>query len=272
MKKCRFTVVSAMFGLAFFSFNESALAQGRAVAKIEQAKAQLIVGPETDAGTVQAIVSIEMADGFKTYWHVPGDGGLPPLFKVDGEPVEVRLPAPTRFKDQYGQSIGYKAEVTMAFELPAPTDGVVDMDMIVGVCAEICIPFIANLSAPVPPAMMPRAKFAIADAFDALPGAFDDELSVTDATVSTGEDGALDLVANIVVPSDAGLEDARVFAWLPGRDEFFVHAAQLTRDGKMVAARMPVTTELSPEILAGREVQFTLISADQSVEGVVKLH
>ncbi|MEN0087748.1 MAG: protein-disulfide reductase DsbD domain-containing protein [Pseudomonadota bacterium] len=271
MQKYFFTAAIAACAVGFFSLDESAAGDVGPIASIEQASAQLLVGAAGDDGTVRAALHLALAEGFKTYWHVPGDGGLPPSIRMDGEVVDVRLPAPARYIDAYGEALGYKGEVTLAFELPAPESGVVNLDMLVGVCAEICIPFIAKLAAPVPNAMMPRTKFALDDAFDALPDPFDDELAVTDAQVSANSKDVIALSADVALQDGVNVDDAQLFVRLPGKNEFFAQAAELTSHFGGTRAEMDVITYLSVEELVGRSVVFTLVSGGRSVEGELVL-
>src|SRR5689334_18069750 len=60
-------------------------------------------------------VEIKLAPGWKTYWRYPGDSGVPPRFDFAGsenvKSVEILWPAPHRFSDESGITIGYKNDV-----------------------------------------------------------------------------------------------------------------------------------------------------------------
>ncbi len=89
---------------------------------------------------------LTLGKGWKTYWRVPGDGGVPPTLTMTGEniaSVNFLLPAPTRYRDQSGESIGYKETVIFAIEVEAtdpakPVTG--KLDGFLGVCEKVCIP------------------------------------------------------------------------------------------------------------------------------------
>ncbi len=91
-------------------------------------------------------LELTLAKGWKTYWRVPGDGGVPPTITMTGDniaAVNVLLPAPTRYRDQSGESIGYKETVVFAIDIepvdPArPVSG--KLDGFLGVCEKVCIP------------------------------------------------------------------------------------------------------------------------------------
>ncbi|MEM6902887.1 MAG: protein-disulfide reductase DsbD domain-containing protein, partial [Pseudomonadota bacterium] len=100
--------------------------------------------------------TIELAPGWHTYWQNPGDSGLPltfnwvlpPGFDI-GEPI---YPIPARQK--FGPIINYGFEDQVSFLLPLSVPDDVEaggLYYIAGqaeylVCAEICIPAIADLS------------------------------------------------------------------------------------------------------------------------------
>lgn len=96
-------------------------------------------------------VRIELKDGWKTYWRMPGEAGIPPQFtwktSVPAH-IEVQYPLPGRFADASGETVGYKHEVV--FPVIVNTDmasGVkLDLDLFFAVCQDICIPAQAKLS------------------------------------------------------------------------------------------------------------------------------
>src|SRR5262245_48206912 len=71
-----------------------------------------LIGGAAQAGLVRAGIEIKLDPGWKTYWRYPGDSGIPPRFDFAGsgnvKAVAVMWPAPHRFPDGAGHSIGYK--------------------------------------------------------------------------------------------------------------------------------------------------------------------
>jgi DsbC/DsbD-like thiol-disulfide interchange protein len=97
-------------------------------------------------------VHIKLDKGWKTYWRHPGDSGLPPRFDWSGsrnlKEARILWPAPTRFHDNAGTTIGYKKEVVFPFLIApeAPGEPVnLDVKVEFAVCANICIPVEAHL-------------------------------------------------------------------------------------------------------------------------------
>jgi len=129
------------------------------------------------AGEKVAGVEVEMADGWKTYWRNPGDaGGVPPAFDWSKSSnlaaAKVLYPAPKRFHDSAGDTVGYKGTVVFPVELtpkdPAkPIDLKLQLDY--GVCREICIPAEAALSLAIAPMESHAVPSELADALKRVP-------------------------------------------------------------------------------------------------------
>lgn len=92
-------------------------------------------------------VEIKLAPGWKTYWRYPGDSGVPPRFDFQGSEntasVDVLWPAPHRFTDEGGTSIGYKADVIFPLRVTAkdPKRPVrLRLKLDYAVCEKLCVP------------------------------------------------------------------------------------------------------------------------------------
>jgi len=110
-------------------------------------KARLIMGAMMDDGYYQGGFEVELEEGWKTYWRLPGENGIPPLFDVKNssnlDDFKVLWPAPEVFKDGSGQGIGYKNRVLLPFTVrPEDVHQTIDFNLSIffGVCAEICVP------------------------------------------------------------------------------------------------------------------------------------
>ena len=104
-------------------------------------------------GQMIAGVQIRLEPGWKTYWRMPGDSGVPPTFDWSGSKnlrsAEVLYPAPHRFTDASGTAIGYEDEVVFPVMVtPERPDEPVELKLNVdyGLCKTLCIPNQANLS------------------------------------------------------------------------------------------------------------------------------
>lgn len=98
-------------------------------------------------------VEIYLAPGWKTYWRVPGDAGVPAEFVWKNSnnlaSAKVLWPAPKRYQDISGKSIGYKKHVVFPVRIKAKTGNQpvdVDLQLYYAVCSDICVPARARLA------------------------------------------------------------------------------------------------------------------------------
>ena len=104
-----------------------------------------LIGDAFDGKAWAAGIRVELAEGWKTYWRMPGDAGIPPEFNLRASApadIEVLFPLPTRFDDASGESVGYKHEVIFPILVrPRPFAPLhLTLDLFLGVCREVCIP------------------------------------------------------------------------------------------------------------------------------------
>lgn len=136
---------------ALFAFAAAPLlATGARSESPQPFKVSLISGGQEE-GVWQAGVLIELEPGWKTYWRMPGDSGIPPQFDWAGSEnstaIEVGFPVPSRFNDAAGETIGYHDRVMFpVFVKPKTPDEAVNLKlgMFFAVCDEVCIPATAK--------------------------------------------------------------------------------------------------------------------------------
>lgn len=104
-------------------------------------------GPIGPGALLRAGIDIRLASGWKTYWRYPGDSGVPPTFDFSRseniKSVAVLWPAPHRFMDEGGASIGYKGEVIFPLHVvPEHPNLPVTLRLAVNyaVCERLCVP------------------------------------------------------------------------------------------------------------------------------------
>jgi DsbC/DsbD-like thiol-disulfide interchange protein len=103
-------------------------------------------------------VEIDLADGWKTYWRIPGESGVPPTFDWSGstnvKSVTVGWPAPARMTDETGETIGYADVVVFPLKVE-PADpsrpATLALALTYAACEKICVPASAELSVDVVP-------------------------------------------------------------------------------------------------------------------------
>lgn len=109
---------------------------------------RLVAGSPLGAdGVLRAGVEIRLADGWKTYWRYPGDSGVPPAFDFSKsenvKSVSILWPAPHRFTDDGGTSIGYKGDVTFPAHIVAKNPNrpaTLRLTLDYAICEKLCVP------------------------------------------------------------------------------------------------------------------------------------
>lgn len=146
----------ATFGLAATLFTATLAIEARAEdtspwQRDTHSAVRLLAGSRS-GGVLLGGIAIQLQDGWKTYWRMPGDSGVPPRFdfsKSDNvEAVTVLWPAPTKFDDGAGgHSLGYKKQVVLPLRIVAKnSDKPVTLraNVSYAVCDKLCIPVEAS--------------------------------------------------------------------------------------------------------------------------------
>jgi DsbC/DsbD-like thiol-disulfide interchange protein len=133
----------------------SAMGLGMPAYEAPHTRIRMFTGGDVEgkAGSLPSIgIEIALEPGWKTYWRTPGEG-ISPSFSWDEslnvKTVEVLWPAPMRFSDGEGSSIGYQERVVLPVlvtpENPAKPISL-SLAVAYGVCKDICVPVEAQLS------------------------------------------------------------------------------------------------------------------------------
>jgi len=142
--------VLGTLGLAFVMMTPGF---GATIAAVPEAKLNLRDGGALEGATRLAGLEISLSGKAKTYWRMPGDSGLPPLFDWSGsenvKAVVVEWPRPERMPDAAGTILGYRGQVifpmlVQAIDPAKPIRLQVKLDF--GICEEICVPLAAEAS------------------------------------------------------------------------------------------------------------------------------
>lgn len=205
---------------------------------------RLIAGATSPSGKQRVGVEIVMTPGFKTYWRNPGDFGVPPVFDWSGSDnvsgLDVRWPAPERFADGAGYSVGYVGDVVIPISVrPAdptrPVMLVLKLDY--AVCEKICIPAKGEASLWLEPGVTSVTSPRL-EAFEArvpVPGKLGlhkDKLSVAEARFDdSGAESSLRFVLR--APPEGKIED--VFVEGPGMWSFGKPVLLPQVDGTVIA-------------------------------------
>src|SRR5262245_18722134 len=143
--------------------------------ELHASRARLVAG-QVKRTVRLAGVEITMDDGWKTYWRMPGDAGVPPQFDWSGSSnvanVKVLYPAPMRMREADGHVIGYKQAVLFPIEV-TPQDATkpvaLKLSLEFGICRDICVPATAAFELSLPPDRSSEHAEAIAAATERVP-------------------------------------------------------------------------------------------------------
>jgi len=135
-----------------------------------------LVGDSFDGRSWQTGVLIELEPGWKTYWRMPGEAGIPPEFTwTTSAPAEVRVsfPGPSRYADQSGETVGYEgtALFPVAVTPEKATELDLGLDLFFAVCKDICIPASASAAISLGTVVRdPSGSARVEEARKAVPG------------------------------------------------------------------------------------------------------
>lgn len=115
---------------------------------------EILTGWQQSDGTRVAAIKLTLAPGWKTYWHTPGDTGIPPQFDWSKSSnlggVSITWPAPKVFRDKGVRTIGYANELILPITIAPRRSGKpvnLRADLDIGVCSDICVPKQLTLTA-----------------------------------------------------------------------------------------------------------------------------
>lgn len=110
-------------------------------------------GWRSQKGDHIAAVTLRLAEGWKTYWRAPGDGGLPTHLSWEGsenlQALDILWPRPEVFETGSMRSLGYRNNVTLPLQLTPGHEGAINLTarLYFGICKEVCVPVVADLQA-----------------------------------------------------------------------------------------------------------------------------
>jgi DsbC/DsbD-like thiol-disulfide interchange protein len=226
----------------------------------------------TDRTAMRAGIELRLGTGWKTYWRYPGDSGVPPRFdfskSTNVKSVTVRWPAPHRFTDESGASIGYKGGVLLPLDIvPANPRQPVILRATVeyAICEKLCVPAAGSAALGLGAASSFDAALAAAEAQVPKPAALGDGAPLAIRSVKR-EPGTPypRVIVEVAAPQAAPLD---LFAEGPTED----WALPLPEP---MAASAPGRRRYSFELdglppgatAAGATLRFTLVSGDKAIE------
>ncbi len=258
--------------LAVVSFSMSAPASAASSSWSDAMGARMRViapgGPPAADGSQTIGLEIELEPGWKTYWRSPGDSGVPPYFDHSASAniadLQIDWPAPHRFDDSGGMSVGYKSSVVLPITIKpqsAALPVLLTLSVDYGVCKEICVPASGtaklvlgrNLAADA------EASATLARYQEKVPADAGPDLAVT--AVAAKERQSLTIETRLAdVSADSDL-------FVEGPESWYFPAPKKTaeKDGT-VTWTLPLDGVPQDASLSGTELTLTLVNGQRAVE------
>ena len=256
----------ALLPLAPAVLPATAQAQGLSTAQLVQA--ELRPGWRTERGTHMAALHLRLADGWKTYWRIPGEAGIAPQMdwsqSQNVASVTPHWPRPVVFDQNGYRSIGYAGELVLPLEFtPQNADRPMALmaQVTIGICRDTCVPVDLTLSLPLRDAGAHDPLIAAALTRRPEPGA---GAGLTQATcrVEPGARG-VELTLRAALPR-LGAGEHMVME-LPGTG-YWVSDSQTWREGDELVGRARVRAPQQGTVSIQRgAVAFTILTEDRMV-------
>lgn len=117
------------------------------------ARARVISSDTVSAdGTVRLGLEIDMPHELKTYWRIPGETGIPTSFDFSRSSgvgaASILWPYPEIEHTPDYTDFVYRGPTVIPFELPAAGPATVGLDVVMGICSDICVPAQASFTLP----------------------------------------------------------------------------------------------------------------------------
>ncbi len=145
------------YGLLFLAVSGLQVSKAHAASSDWQdlggGKARIIANLDPITNKVSGVVEVELKEGWSTYWRYPGSSGIPPRFDFTKSKAfsfqQVKFPAPKLINPDHETRTyaGYKSKVLFPFdaEMLATSGGKINLDILIGLCEQICIPAKAEM-------------------------------------------------------------------------------------------------------------------------------
>jgi DsbC/DsbD-like thiol-disulfide interchange protein len=239
---------------------------------IRHSEVRLLEGPRS-AESSSAGIEIELHDGWKTYWRMPGESGVPPRFDWSGSSnlasVEIAWPAPSRFLDAGGETIGYKDRVVFPLMVRPDASGkpiTLNLKLDYAVCKDICVPAQAQASRELKGRATVEEQ-ALIKVFEAqVPQASAAGLRVERVRIAGSKDSP-----RLAIELDGkAVEDTDIF--VEGFDDAYFRAPERrASEGPKTIFEVPIDGLKDPAVLSGRALTLTVVSRGFSLVREVRV-
>ena len=158
-----------------------------------------------------AAINIKLEDGWKTYWRVPGIGGIAPILNWEKSKniknISQIWPTPNIYNEYGLQTIGYKDELLLPLQIqPIDKKQPIHLSITIdfGICSDVCVPIQTSVEERLPE----RTSFGKKNILDTL-----------EKTILSGNKSPFKIVKCNIVPIKDGFEVNALFEGLTSFDK-----------------------------------------------------
>lgn len=226
-----------------------------------------LIGGETQGDVWRAGLDITLDKGWKTYWRMPGDAGVPPQFDWAGsknvKSVTVLWPVPKRYTDKGGETVGYKERIVFPLDITAQDPGQpidLALEVFFGVCDVVCIP--AKFDAALLQGEARPAEASLIAAFAArVPEKADAGSRFHVVRAAVAEEAGKPVLA-VSLAGTGFDEDLDIF--VEGNDFAYFRAPRRTADKAVL--HLPIDGLKDLAMLQGKPLTLTMVAGDIRLE------
>jgi DsbC/DsbD-like thiol-disulfide interchange protein len=217
-----------------------------------------------------AALEVDLAPGWHTYWRVPGEAGIPPQLTWNSssnlKSIGISWPVPELFDQNGMTSIGYTGTLVLPMVLrpddpnsPIHLEGQIE----IGVCKDVCTPFVADVWADLPVAgTTPDPRISAADQSKPISAAAAGVGAVT-CSAEPIADGMR--VSTRISVAQQGAREHVVMEL--GDKTVWISDATVSRDGgDLLATADMVPPDAAPFALDRSKVRLTVLTAGRAVD------
>ena len=158
-----------------------------------------------------AAINIKLEDGWKTYWRVPGIGGIAPILNWEKSKniknISQIWPTPNIYNEYGLQTIGYKNELLLPLQIqPIDKKQPIHLSITIdfGICSDVCVPIQTSVEERLPE----RTSFGKKNILDTL-----------EKTILSGNKSLFKIVKCNIIPIKDGFEVNAFFEGLTSFDK-----------------------------------------------------
>jgi len=158
-----------------------------------------------------AAINIKLEDGWKTYWRVPGIGGIAPILNWEKSKniknISQIWPTPNIYNEYGLQTIGYKDELLLPLQIqPIDKKQPIHLSITIdfGICSDVCVPIQTSVEEKLPE----RTSFGKKNILDTL-----------EKTILPGNESLFKIVKCNIIPIKDGFEVNAFFEGLTSFDK-----------------------------------------------------